>query len=64
MLKSESKNDTQISGGWCGGDVIVKDINGKGGIKGFAMTLLPMTIKKLSFITIQLQLVVVHPVLD
>ena len=33
------KKDTQISGGWCGGDVFAKDINGKGGIKAFAMTL-------------------------
>ena len=33
------ENDTQISGGWWGGDVIAKDINGKGRIKAFAMTL-------------------------
>ena len=29
------ENDTQISGGWCWGDVIAKDINGKGEIKAF-----------------------------
>ena len=27
------ENDTQISGGWCGGDVIAKHINGKGRIQ-------------------------------
>ena len=37
--KVEIEYDTQTSGGWCGGDVIAKDINGKEGIKYFAMTL-------------------------
>ena len=31
-VKIRVENDTQISGGWCGGDVTAKDINGKGGI--------------------------------
>ena len=36
--------DPKITGGWCGGDVISKDINGKGGIKAFARWhCLPMT---------------------
>ena len=32
------ENDTQISGGWCGGAVIAEYINAKGGNKAFAMT--------------------------
>ena len=51
----------RFSGGWCGGDVIAKDINGKGGIKAFAMTLFAYD---LGFIRIQLQLVIVRPILD
>ena len=33
------ENYTQISGGFCGGDVIAKDMNWKEGIKAFAVTL-------------------------
>ena len=38
-MKSESKNYTQISGGWCARDLVDKDIYGKGECEGFAMTL-------------------------
>ena len=41
--------DTQISGRWCGGDVISKAINGKGGIKAFAMTHYAFSCIRLSF---------------
>ena len=44
-----------------GGDVIAKDINGKGRIEAFAMT--PMT-KNSVLSGFSFQLVVVHPVLD
>ena len=53
------ENDIQIPGGWCGRDVI----NGKGGIKAFAMTRFAYDYE-FGFIRFQLQLIVVHPVLD
>ena len=34
------KSDAQISGGWCGRDVIAQDIYREGGCKVFAMTLI------------------------
>ena len=33
------KNYTKISGGWCGRDLVTKDMHGKGGCEVFAMTL-------------------------
>ena len=39
-LEIRVKSDTQISGGWCGQDVIAKDIYREGGCKVFAMTLI------------------------
>ena len=39
-LEIRVKSDAQIAGGWCGRDVIAKDIYREGGCKVFAMTLI------------------------
>ena len=61
-MKSESNMTTRnlvVSGG----DVIAKDINGKGGIKAFAIPLFAFDLE-FGFNRIQLQLVFVYRVLD